>query len=218
MNPFRSPLLIASVCMLMVAGCAGAATPPPPLLGSRLPAERPPHSAADVHFMAGMIPHHAQAVKMAALVPARSTREDVRILAERMAVAQADEISLIQQWLRDRGEDVPPADATHHTMNHGGMVHGMLMPGMLTDAEMAQLAGASGTEFDRLFLTLMIRHHQGALVMVDELFASAGAAQDDFIFKFASDVYADQTTEIHHMQQILGRLAPGPSSPERNDS
>jgi uncharacterized protein (DUF305 family) len=135
----------------------------------------------------------------------------VRILAERMAVAQGDEIRLIQQWLRDRGETVPAADATHHIMDHGGMRHAMLMPGMLSDEEMAQLERATGTEFDRLFLTLMIRHHEGALIMVAELFDSQGGGQEDFIFKFASDVYADQTTEIHHMQQILAQL------PERSD-
>jgi uncharacterized protein (DUF305 family) len=191
-----------------VAGCAGgaASAPPPPLLGAGTIPQPRPHSAADVHFMAGMIPHHAQALRMAALVPDRSSRQDVRILAERMAVAQGDEIALMRQWLGDVGEEVPAADATHHHMNHGGMVHSMLMPGMLTEAEMAELERARGVEFDRLFLTSMIRHHEGALVMVNELFGSAGAAQDDFIYKFASDVFADQTTEIHHMRQILARL------------
>jgi uncharacterized protein (DUF305 family) len=209
-----SRILAALLCApaIISAGCAAAASNElPPMRGASMPAERPAHTAADVHFMAGMIPHHAQAVKMAALVPSRSTRQDVRILAERMAVAQGDEIRLIQQWLRDRGETVPPADATHHIMDHGGMTHAMLMPGMLSDEEMARLERASGTEFDRRFLTYMIRHHEGALIMVAELFDSQGGGQEDFIFKFASDVYADQTTEIHHMQQILAQL------PERSD-
>ncbi|HSJ24552.1 MAG TPA: DUF305 domain-containing protein [Longimicrobiales bacterium] len=199
-----APLLTLSACA--TAGSGGAGSADPPLLGAgAIPAPRP-YSQADVHFMAGMIPHHAQAVKMAALVPDRSSREDVKILAERMAVAQGDEIALIRQWLADNNEDVPPADATHHVMDHGGMQHAMLMPGMLTDEEMAQLEAARGAAFDRMFLTLMIRHHEGAIIMVNDLFGAAGAAQDDFIYKFASDVFADQTTEIHHMQQILAQL------------
>jgi uncharacterized protein (DUF305 family) len=182
-----------------------------------VPAPRP-HSPADVHFMSGMIPHHAQAVIIAGWAMERATHPRVRMLAERMSVAQADEIRLIQDWLRERGEPVPPADATHHVMDHGGMQHHMLMPGMLTDEEMARLEAATGVAFDRLFLTLMIKHHEGAIIMVNELFASEGAAQEMFIFEFASHVYADQTTEIHHMQQILASLDAGSSSPEQSDS
>jgi uncharacterized protein (DUF305 family) len=214
MKPFRiaAALLVAPLLAACAAsatggtGTSGATSSEPPLLGAGVVPAARPHTEADVHFMAGMIPHHAQAVKMAALVPARSSRQDVRILAERMAVAQGDEIALMRQWLRDVGETVPPADATHHHMSHGGMSHAMLMPGMLTDEEMAQLEAANGVAFDRLFLTFMIRHHEGALIMVNDLFAAAGAAQDDFIYKFASDVFADQTTEIHHMQRILAQL------------
>ena len=169
-----------------------------------LPPGQYPHSQADVDFMSGMIPHHAQAVLIAAWVADRSERRDLRVLAERIAVAQKDEIKLMQTWLSDRGLDVPAADATHHVMKHGDMEHKMLMPGMLSDEELAKLKAAKGAEFDRLFLQSMIKHHQGAITMVDVLFKSYGAAQDDTVFRFASDVYADQTTEIEFMTKMLG--------------
>ena len=156
--------------------------------------------------MAGMIPHHAQAVRMSALVPTRSQHPQLRVLAERIAVAQTDEINLISTWLKDNNQPVPPPNATHHRMNHNGVMHDMLMPGMLTDQEFAQLEAARGTEFDRLFLQFMIRHHQGAVEMVDTLFKSYNAAQDETVFRFASDVYADQTTEIDRMQKLLAAL------------
>lgn len=170
------------------------------------PAPTLPHTAADVHFMSGMIPHHAQAVVIAGWAVERSERSDVRILAERIIVGQRDEIALMQQWLRDRREAVPAADATHLRMTMNGMEHDMIMPGMLTEQELAQLDRARGTEFDRLFLTFMIRHHEGAITMVDQLFESAGAAQDEIVFRFASDVYADQTTEIDRMLTMLDSL------------
>ena len=162
-----------------------------------------PHSAADVKFMAGMIPHHAQAVLIGGWAATRATRADIRILAERIVVGQKDEIALMQTWLRDRRQPVPAADATHARMVMDGLEHDMLMPGMLTDAELAQLNAARGAEFDRLFLVFMIRHHEGALTMVEELFGSHGAAQDEVVFRFASDVFADQTTEIDRMQKML---------------
>jgi uncharacterized protein (DUF305 family) len=155
--------------------------------------------------MAGMIPHHAQAVLIAGWVPTHGARDDVRILAERIVVGQRDEIALMQTWLRDRGQPAPAADATHMRMTMpNGMTHDMLMPGMLTDEELARLDQARGAEFDRLFLTYMIKHHQGAITMVDTLFESYGAAQDDVVFRFASDVYADQSTEIDRMYTMLG--------------
>ena len=162
-----------------------------------------PHSAADVKFMSGMIPHHAQAVLIGGWAETQATRSDVRILAARIVVGQKDEIALMQEWLEVRGEPAPAANATHMKMTHNGVEHDMLMPGMLTDAQLAQLKGAAGAEFDRLFLTFMIGHHEGAITMVDELFASYGAAQDETVFRFASDVYADQTTEIDRMQKML---------------
>lgn len=165
--------------------------------------QAPAVNEADVTFMSGMIPHHAQAVLIAGWAPSRAVRQDVRILSERIVVSQKDEIKLMQTWLDDRGLPVPDANATHHVMKMGDMEHKMLMPGMLTEAELAQLEKARGAEFDRLFLTFMIKHHEGALTMVDTLFASYGAAQDETVFRFASDVYADQQAEIERMQIML---------------
>jgi uncharacterized protein (DUF305 family) len=163
-----------------------------------------PYSDADIEFMSGMIPHHAQAVIMAGWAPSRGARKDVAILCERIVVGQRDEIATMQQWLRDRGQPVPDATSTRHKMKMNGMEHEMLMPGMMTDEEMAALEKARGPEFDRLFLEGMIRHHQGAIDMVEQLFKSYGAAQDEVIYKFASDVYADQEIEIARMQKMLG--------------
>ena len=110
----------------------------------------------------------------------------------------------MQTWLHDRGQEVPEATATHMKMKMpNGMMHDMLMPGMLTADELAQLDKARGSEFDRLFLQAMIKHHEGAITMVEELLASYGAAQDDEIYRFSSDVYADQTTEIERMTKML---------------
>ena len=167
----------------------------------------PKVNEADVHFMSGMIPHHAQAVIMAGWAPTHGARGDVRILCERIVVGQRDEIGLMQNWLRDRGQTVPDAKSTRMhmtmTMNGTAMEHDMLMPGMLTDEEMAQLDRARGAEFDRLFLIGMIKHHQGAIDMVEELFKAYGAAQDEMVFRFASDVYADQSIEIERMEKML---------------
>jgi uncharacterized protein (DUF305 family) len=169
----------------------------PPGLG------RLPFSDADVEFMSGMIPHHAQAVIMAGWAPSHGARADVAILCERIVVAQRDEIVMMQNWLRDRGQPVPDATSTRHKMKMNGVEHEMLMPGMLTDEEMADLDRAHGPDFDRLFLNGMIKHHQGAIDMVDVLFKSYGAAQDETVFRFASDVYADQSIEIDRMQKML---------------
>jgi uncharacterized protein (DUF305 family) len=163
-----------------------------------------PYSDADVEFMAGMIPHHAQAVIMAGWAPTHGARKDVAILCERIVVGQRDEIATMQEWLRDRGQKVPDATSTRHRMTMNGVEHDMLMPGMMSDEQMAALEKAHGPEFDRLFLEGMIRHHQGAIDMVDKLFKSYGAAQDEVIYRFASDVYADQSTEIARMQKMLG--------------
>lgn len=187
----------------LTIGCASA--PPkgiyktPPSLGQY------PYSDADVEFMSGMIPHHAQAVIMAGWAKSHGAREDVAILCERIVVGQRDEIALMQQWLRERGLPVPDAASTkHHMKMANGIEHDMLMPGMLSDEEMAALDRARGPEFDRLFLEGMIRHHQGAIDMVDKLFKSYGAAQDETVFKFANDVQADQSIEIDVMKNMLG--------------
>jgi uncharacterized protein (DUF305 family) len=162
-----------------------------------------PYSDADIEFMSGMIPHHAQAVIMAGWCGSHGARPDVAVLCERIVVGQKDEIATMQQWLSDRGLPVPDATSTRHKMKMNGMEHDMLMPGMLTDEEMAALDRARGPEFDRLFLQGMIRHHQGAIDMVDKLFKSYGAAQDETVFKFANDVQADQSIEIARMEQML---------------
>ncbi|MEO6777849.1 MAG: DUF305 domain-containing protein [Gemmatimonadaceae bacterium] len=197
---------------------------------ARADSARYPYTAADIHFMTGMIGHHSQAIVMAGWAPTHEASSSVQLLASRIANAQHDEIRTMQQWLRDRQQPVPAGDATMHGMtmsdssmampmamqvpgsNHEPSHHergpdplmpGMLMPGMLTPAQMQQLDAARGREFDRLFLTFMIQHHRGALTMVKQLFATYGAAQDELTFKFASDVNVDQTTEIARMQRML---------------
>src|SRR5205809_6172743 len=153
--------------------------------------------------MSGMIPHHAQAVIMAGWAPSHGARRDIAILCERIVVGQRDEIVTMQNWLRDRSQRVPDATSTRMKMKMNGIEHEMLMPGMLTDEEMAELDKARGPAFDRLFLIGMIKHHQGAIDMVNDLFKAYGAAQDDSIYKFASDVFADQSIEIGVMNKML---------------
>lgn len=194
----------AQVTLWALVACGGPA--PSPVPAPLLRPVGPRVSAADVQFMSGMIPHHAQAVKIAGWAASHGARADVRILAERIIVAQRDEIALMQTWLKDRGQPVPAADATHHRMVMDGVTHDMLMPGMLTDEELATLDRTRGSAYDRLFLTYMIRHHQGAITMVDRLFASDGAGQDEVVFRFGSDVHADQSTEIERMQSMLATI------------
>ena len=211
----------AAALLIVVATAAAQAGGPqdtkaepsrvPPASTKGEPAQQP-YSAADVHFMSGMIPHHAQAVLIAGWAASHGARPDVRILCERIVVGQRDEIALMQGWLRDRDQKVPEATATHMKMSMNGMEHDMLMPGMLTEAQLAELDKARGPEFDRLFLTFMIKHHEGAITMVEELLASYGAAQDDVIFTFSSDIVADQSTEIDRMQKMLDSLPPAKGS------
>ena len=153
-------------------------------------------TATDVQFMQGMIGHHAQALEMTALLTSRTERDDMRLLGKRIELSQADEISLMQRWLVAHGETAPDLHA-HHA--HGAT----LMPGMLTPEEMTRLEGAKGREFDRLFLQFMIKHHDGALVMVNELFSTNGAGEEPEIFAFASDVDSDQRIEIDRMSAML---------------
>lgn len=156
-------------------------------------------TAADVRFMQGMIGHHSQAIEMAALVPTRTVSEDMKRLALRIDLSQADEIAMMKRWLTDRGQTLPDPHAHHHP---GGM-----MPGMLTVEEMAALAAAKGTEFDRLFLSGMIKHHEGALTMVQDLYgAGGGAGQESDIYGFAADVDADQRMEIDRMRGLLSTV------------
>jgi uncharacterized protein (DUF305 family) len=190
------------VLLAIVTACAGTA--PNPAQPSPRPASRYPHTEADVRFMSNMIGHHSQALTMAGLAPTHGASPSVRRLAERIMSGQRDEIATMQQWLRDR--ELPAPEGSH-------MGHGHLMPGMLTDAQMKQLEEAKGPEFDRLFLTFMIQHHRGAVAMVKELFGTPGAAQDETVFKFASDANVDQSTEIARMERMLSALPAGePSS------
>jgi uncharacterized protein (DUF305 family) len=178
---------------------------------ARADSARYPYTAADVHFMTGMIGHHAQAIVMSELAPTHGANPSVRTLAERIINAQRDEIASMQQWLRDRLQTVPEPDTMgmQMTMTMGGAEHEMLMPGMLTDAQMKQLDEARGPEFDSLFLRFMIQHHRGAVTMVKQLFDTYGAGQDQIIFKVASDVNTDQNTEIARMEKMLLTLTFG---------
>jgi uncharacterized protein (DUF305 family) len=167
----------------------------------------PPTSAADVQFMQHMIVHHAQAVEMTALIDSHTENKELRSLGARISRSQADEIKFMKRWLTARGQ---PTAAPMHNMpghNMAGMDmpnHEMLMPGMLTAKQMDALKKAKGAEFDRLFLTGMIQHHNGALLMVKDLFDTAGAGQDAELFNFVTDVDSGQRAEIRIMQTMLG--------------
>lgn len=195
--------LLAALGSVVAGAAQQSNTAPPPDPKPRPDLVQYPYSPADVEFVQGMIPHHAQAVVMAGWGPSHGAGRDVALMCERMLVSQRDEIVWMRNWVRDRGQYVPAADATHHKHKMGGMEHDMLMPGMLTAEELAQLDKARGKEFDRLFLTFMIKHHEGAIKMVDDLFNSPGALQDEELYAFASDIYADQTAEIERMQKML---------------
>lgn len=218
--------LLAVTAMTVASACGTAATsddaqparPAPGAASSRAPdpalAEqaaivdsiRRTYTQADVDFMAGMIRHHAQALVMAHMAPTHGASPAMLTLTRRIINAQRDEILLMQRWLRDRGEDVPEVDDAGHVQ--GAHMHGdiMMMPGMLSAEQLAALDAARGEEFDRLFLQFMIQHHQGALTMVDELVATRGGAREQAVFKLASDIGADQASEIARMQTMLRDL------------
>ena len=188
-------------------GAPGQATK---ILPSTTRAILPPRSPKDVEFMQGMIMHHAQAVEMTALIEARTQNKELRLLGARISHTQADEINFMKRWLETRGEktsmpmmkmdmDMPKMDMSKHSHDHQ-----MLMPGMLTAKQMEELGKAKGAEFDRLFLKGMIQHHNGALIMVKELFDTAGAGQDAELFNFATDIDSGQRAEIKIMQTLLG--------------
>ncbi len=211
----KGPARRAAAVLLAVLGAAACRTTSPaaPIVQPGAPGEsprvltgnaavdmpQPGYTAADVKFMQGMIGHHAQAIEMTNLLRTRTNSEEMRKLALRIEVSQADEIKMMQHWLTVRGQEVPGPHAMHM---HGAT----LMPGMLTPDEMNRLAAAKGPEFDRLFLEGMIKHHGGALTMVHDLFATPGAGQDSEIFAFASDVDADQRMEIDRMGAMLKEL------------
>jgi uncharacterized protein (DUF305 family) len=164
--------------------------------------EPPEHSEADVAFVQGMIHHHAQALRMTALVPARSSAEGLELLARRMEVSQEAEIEQMRKWLLARGEDAPEPHREHGHAHGRGRV---LMPGMLTEAELTRLGAAKGKAFDRLFLRFMIRHHQGAVRMVEDLYAADGGLEPE-VDLLARHIDSDQLIEIGRMEQMLAEL------------
>jgi uncharacterized protein (DUF305 family) len=156
--------------------------------------------------MQGMIMHHAQAVEMTALIESHTTTKDLRSLGARISHSQSDEIKFMKRWLETRGEPISPpmAEMPAMDMSSPSMAMPGLMPGMLTPKQMEALKKAQGKDFDHLFLTGMIQHHSGALVMVKDLFDTAGAGQDAELFNFATDVDSGQRAEIRIMQTMLG--------------
>jgi uncharacterized protein (DUF305 family) len=193
---------------LALASVAVAQTPMTGVEQARMDSIRRPYTKPDIDFMSGMIHHHAQAVKMARWCPDHGANKSLAIFCRRIDMAQTAEIGLMQTWLKDRNQPVPEPNPRGMVMMMNGTEHLMPMPGMLTDAQMARLDSARDVDFDRLFLTWMIQHHQGAIAMVDTLFNTRGAAQDEVVFKFANDVHADQSTEIARMEQMLEALPP----------
>ncbi|MCM3871962.1 MAG: DUF305 domain-containing protein [Pyrinomonadaceae bacterium] len=168
----------------------------------------PPGSPADIQFMQDMIMHHAQAVEMTDLIGSHTDNKDLRSLGARISSSQSDEIKFMKRWLAARGEPISPpmpemsgmAGMARMDMSNHPMA---LMPGMLTPKQMGALKKAKGEEFDRLFLTGMVQHHNGALIMVKDLFDTAGAGQDAELFNFATDVDSGQRAEIRIMQTML---------------
>ena len=213
---WQSGLLAAGTlaCLLSLSVAAQQADPATPVvvqpgapgqptrtLPSSTSATLPPHSPADAQFMQGMIMHHAQAVEMTALIESHTENKDVRSLGARISRSQSDEIEFMKRWLAARGEPISPAMPEMPGMDMSS--HPMLMPGMLTTKQMDALKKAKGKEFDHLFLTGMIQHHNGALIMVKKLFDTAGAGQDAELFNFATDVDSGQRAEIRIMQTML---------------
>jgi uncharacterized protein (DUF305 family) len=200
---------IPTLPAVLVAAAALAVVPP---LRAQTPAPAaPPATArlkdyvdADVHFMQGMIHHHQQAVVMSAMAPTHGASDRIQLLAKKIDLSQNDEMAFMRRWLQDRGLPVPDVGGHDHMMMH--------MPGMLTPEQMQQLDQARGAEFDRLFLTGMIQHHEGALTMVKALFDAPGAGQEPTLFGFAADVDSGQRAEIERMQQMLNAV-PTPRSP-----
>jgi uncharacterized protein (DUF305 family) len=220
-NRLRAPIVLLGLLALALAGCSGsgdeqAGETAPNIVQPGAPGEptrtlspedlenleTPKHTPADVQFMQGMIHHHAQALRMTDLVPARSSDEGLGLLAKRIDISQETEIEQMRSWLEARGEDAPELHRVH------GHAHGVgqeLMPGMLTEPQLKKLAAARGKAFDRLFLQFMIRHHEGAMQMVAELYAADGGVEPE-ADAFARHVDADQQIEIARMQTMLAEL------------
>jgi len=207
--------ICAIVCLLSLSVYAQQAEPAAPVVvqpgapgqpTKTLPAETrptlPTATAADINFMQGMIMHHAQAVEMTALINSHTQNKQLHTLGARINKSQSDEISFMKRWLMARGQ--PTTHAMHHMPGMDMSSDSMLMPGMLSTKQMEALRKAKGEQFDRLFLTGMIQHHQGALTMVKDLFDTAGAGQDAELFNFVTDVDSGQRAEIRVMQTMLG--------------
>ncbi len=221
MKPVPRPLVIIALSLLGVSACstagsAGTETAPPPKGGTaelevlylaRTDSARMRFTPADVRFVTGMIGHHAQALVMAGLAPTHGASSSIQTLAARIINAQQDEIETMQQWLRDRGQPVPKVEITGTTLVVHGPDDAMHMPGMLSPDQIEELDDAKDGDFDRLFLTYMIQHHQGAVTMVLTLFDTDGAGQDEAVFKLASDIQVDQITEIERMKLMLEALS-----------
>lgn len=197
---FSAPLAHAQSNAVIVQ--PGAPGQPSATLPPSTKAVLPPRSLADIEFMQGMIMHHEQAVEMTALIPSHTENKDVRLLGAKISRSQSDEINFMKRWLAARGEPTSMSMPGMPDMDMNDKPMG-LMPGMLTPAQMEALRNAHGAEFDRLFLTGMIQHHKGALVMVDDLFHKAGAGQTGDIFDFVTDVDSGQRAEIRIMQSLL---------------
>ncbi len=224
--------LVVGGLLTLVAACgtaggpsaaASAPQPSPEVLdaAARADSVRRSFTEADVEFMRGMIHHHAQALVMAHMAPTHDASPQLLTLTSRILNSQRDEIQLMQRWLRDHGQPAPEVlesgrmPMAGRDMGHGNGAHGASrMPGMLTPPQLERLDAARGPQWDRLFLTYMIQHHKGALVMVEELFGTPGSGQSDSIYKLASDIAADQNSEIDRMQRMLRDLVfePGNTS------
>jgi uncharacterized protein (DUF305 family) len=201
---------------LLVAGAAAAEAQATPVSATeasiaraRADSVRRPYTSADVDFMTGMVHHHAQAILMARWAPTHGASSMVQTLSARIINAQEDEIRIMQQWLADRRLPVPTPNPYGMEMDHGGARHEMLMPGMLSRVQLAALDSARGQMFDLLMLQNMVRHHEGAIGMVKQLFSTPGAGQDEIVFRLASDINADQTTEVARMRRMITALVIG---------
>jgi uncharacterized protein (DUF305 family) len=224
-NGQRARWVVVGVLLMTLAGCTGgsdepdSSEPAPNIVQPGAPGEgtrtltpeeaegieQTEHTEADVRFMQGMIQHHAQALRMTSFVPARSGRRAVELLAKRIDLSQTTEIEQMRRWLEARNEAAPELHRAHGHAHGAGL--GRLMPGMLTEAELKDLAATRGTAFDRLFLQSMIRHHEGAVTMVNQLYAQDAGAEPE-IDAFARHVDADQQIEIGRMQALLAALPP----------
>ena len=219
------PIAAIALAGLSLPVCAQQADPAPPIVVQPGAPGQPtrtlppstravlsPRSPKDVEFMQGMIMHHAQAVEMTALIESSTQNKELRLLGARISHSQSEEIKFMKRWLEARGEltemPMPKTSGMDMSgMNMPGMNMSnqlMLMPGMLTPKQMDALGKAKGEAFDRLFLTGMIQHHNGALIMVKDLFDTAGAGQDAVLFNFTTDIDSAQRAEIRIMQNMLG--------------